>query len=274
MDQFFIRFPDFKKKAVTLSYDDGVIQDRQVVRLLNEHGMKGSFNLNSSSLLDPDTVTGSRPRLTAEEAILLYDGHEIAVHSLTHPFLTQLPANRATWEVLKDRQNLETLFHRIVRGMAYPMGHFDDALVRILENCGIVYARTTVSSRGFDLPSDWLRLQPTCHHDDPELPSLCEQFLALDYPYDSKLFCLWGHGYEFDENDNWDVLERFLDRMGGRNDIWYATGIDICEYMRTAGSLQLSADGRIVFNPSATEVFLEYHGKEIVIRPAETLYLP
>ena len=38
------------KKAVTFSYDDGVTQDRDLIRLLNKYGMKGTFNINSGLL--------------------------------------------------------------------------------------------------------------------------------------------------------------------------------------------------------------------------------
>lgn len=39
-----------KKKAVTFSFDDGVVQDRRAVALLNKYGLKGTFNLNSNYL--------------------------------------------------------------------------------------------------------------------------------------------------------------------------------------------------------------------------------
>lgn len=42
-----IMFPDGKKKALTLSYDDGVEQDRRLVEILNRYGIKATFNINS-----------------------------------------------------------------------------------------------------------------------------------------------------------------------------------------------------------------------------------
>ena len=41
----FLRFPNFRKKAVTLSYDDGVIYDKRLMRILDEYGLKATFNL-------------------------------------------------------------------------------------------------------------------------------------------------------------------------------------------------------------------------------------
>ena len=71
-------FPGGVYKALTMSYDDGCTEDRRLVEIFNRHGIKGTFNINSSWLGNPDTVT-------AEEVRTLYAGHEVATHTLTHP---------------------------------------------------------------------------------------------------------------------------------------------------------------------------------------------
>ena len=43
----FILFPGFKRKALTFSYDDGVRQDKRLVKLFLQHGLKGTFNICS-----------------------------------------------------------------------------------------------------------------------------------------------------------------------------------------------------------------------------------
>lgn len=48
MQQFQMLFPGGKAKALTLSYDDGVEQDLHLIELMKQHGVKGTFNLNSS----------------------------------------------------------------------------------------------------------------------------------------------------------------------------------------------------------------------------------
>ncbi len=47
MSGIFMRFPGGRKKALTLSYDDGVEQDRRLMQIMDAHGLKGTFNLNS-----------------------------------------------------------------------------------------------------------------------------------------------------------------------------------------------------------------------------------
>lgn len=116
-----------KLKAVTFSYDDGVSQDVRLIALLDKYGLKATFNLNSELFgaccnltVKGETVTHNI--LSAEESKKLYTGHEVAVHTLTHPNLTTLPDEEVIRQVKTDRENLSELFGYEVYGMAYPCG--------------------------------------------------------------------------------------------------------------------------------------------------------
>ena len=87
------------------------------------------------------------------------------------------------------------------------------------------------------------------------------------------MFYLWGHSYEFDNNDNWNVIEEFCEYMGGRDDIWYATNIEIYDYVKAYENLQTSVDKKIIHNPSNTDVWAEHNGKVIKIKAGETVTL-
>ena len=39
-------YPNGKRKAFNITYDDGVLQDVRFVELMNKYGLKGTFNLN------------------------------------------------------------------------------------------------------------------------------------------------------------------------------------------------------------------------------------
>ena len=39
-------FPGGKHKVLTMSYDDGRLEDRRLVELFNRYGIRGTFNLN------------------------------------------------------------------------------------------------------------------------------------------------------------------------------------------------------------------------------------
>lgn len=271
-----ILYPYGLRKALTLSYDDGVETDVELLRILDEYGILATFNLNSGCFAPEGTVypKGTIHRRMTKSAIqALFTGtrHEVASHALTHASLSAIPAPRIAHEVLADRENLETLFGTIVRGFAYPYGTYSDEAVSTLRTCGIAYARTVVSTHNFEIPSDWLRLHPTCHHDDPKLNELCDRFLAEKAPFGLKLFYLWGHSYEFEQHNNWEVIRAFCEKMSGKKDIWYATNIEIVDYLNASRQLRTSTDGHIVFNPTSTDIWAENHGEIITIHAGETI---
>jgi len=277
----YMRFPEGKKKALTFSYDDGVEQDIRLMEIFNRYGMKGTFNLNGSHFWEEERTFAEgdihRP-MARRRALEVYGGelgknHEIAIHSYTHPFLDRIPREIAAYETVKDRECLENLFGRIVRGCAYPMGTYSDMTVEVLRNCGIAYARTTVSTGGFGVPNDWLRMPATCHHNDERLFTLADTFLG-DTPncwVDPWLFYVWGHAYEFDINNNWDRIESFCEKMSGRDDVWYATNIEIYDYVQAYNALRFSVEGTMVYNPSALTVWFEYADVSVKVEPGETV---
>lgn len=272
MSTLFMRFPEGKKKALTLSYDDGVKQDVRLIEIMKKYGLKGTFNINSG-LFWPKSSNARR--MTEKQAKELYtdSGMEIAVHGLTHPGLAHLSQARCSYEVIKDRENLEKMFHTIIRGMAYADGSFDDKVVECLKTAGIAYARTAYSSGNFNIPADWLRLVPTCRHKEARLMELARSFVEEEVTRESRLFYLWGHSYEFDDNNNWYIIEEFAEYMGNREDIWYATNIELYEYIEAYNSLIYSVEGHIVKNPTSYTLYFEKNGQTGCINPGEVLYL-
>ena len=274
----YMKLKDGKSKVLTLSYDDGVVQDIRLVEILDRYGLKATFNINSGLYLPEEAVREKfRGRLKRSEALDLYkdSGHEVAVHGVKHAFLPRLKPVEMVSEVLFDRQKLEEDFGTPVRGMAYSYGEYSDEAVDVLKTCGIVYSRTIHSTQSFEFPQNWLTLHPTCHHNNENLMSLAEQFVTGTPRYVAKnqLFYVWGHSYEFDDRDNWHVIERFAEYTGGKEDIWYATNIEIYDYVRAYESLITSVDGKIVKNPTATNVWFLHNGQTYCVKAGETIVL-
>ena len=276
MAQLFMRYPGGKAKALTFSYDDGVDQDIRFIEILDKNGLKGTFNINSARFAPEGKVYAEgqihRP-MTEKRVFELYknSGHEVAVHALTHPHLELMPPERIAYEIVKDRENLENLFGEIIRGMAYPYGTHNDTVVDVLRACGIAYARTTAVTGKFDIPTDWLRLPATCKHTDPKLMEFAKKFADMKVTRDNaRLFYVWGHTYEFEGDNNWHVIEEFAEYMGGRDDIWYATNIEIYEYIEDFKKLVYSVDGKLVKNPTARTLYYYYNGEIDSIAPGET----
>lgn len=276
MAQVFMRFPGGKLKALTFSYDDGVEQDKKLLSIFRKYHLKATFNLNSEQYAPEGTVYPEgqiHRRMTEKEVSELYVGDdiEVAVHGATHPWLDHMPVNMCTRDLLADRENLEKQFGTLVRGMAYPYGTYNDDVVASMRSVGIVYSRTVHSSYDFNMPSDWMRLPATCHHNDPKLMELAKRFVEEPTWGRPAMFYLWGHSYEFEANDNWNVIEEFAEYMANREDIWYATNIEIYDYQDAFKELLFSVDGRIVKNPTAMELWFFLNGKEYSIKPGEVL---
>ncbi|MBE6861730.1 MAG: polysaccharide deacetylase [Ruminococcus sp.] len=220
---------DGKNKALTFSYDDGISQDKRLVEIFNKYGMKCTFNLNSGIMSENGSfIIKDVPvrRLTADECKEIYTGHEIAVHTLTHPSLTELEDNEIRIEIMQDKESLEIIFGTEIFGMAYPYGTFNDKVIRIAEECGIKYSRTVFDAPDFAPQKNLMVYRATCHHKNDKLWELLDSFLSYK-GNDPAIFCLWGHSYEFDVDDNWERIEEFCRRASGHDDIFYGTNSEV-----------------------------------------------
>lgn len=273
----YMRLKDGKSKVFTMSYDDGVVQDIRLSEIMRKNGLKGTFNINSGLYYDEDkdrAVFDGRMKLSEAKELYIGSGNEIAVHGYTHPYLEKLRNEDIIDEIVKDRLSVEHNYGVIAKGMAYPFGTFNDTVIAALKLCGISYARTVNSTGKFDFPSDWLKLNPTCHHNSPDLMKLADMFVENEPKYHNVwMFYLWGHSYEFDQNDNWNVIEKFAEFIGQRKDVWYATNIEIYNYVRAYQSLQTSVDKSIIYNPSDIDVWISLQADVIKIHAGETVYL-
>ena len=166
----YMKLKDGKSKVLTLSYDDGVVQDIRLIKILDQYGIKATFNINSGLYLPEDTQRErfyGRMKLSEAKALYINSGHEVATHALTHPFLDRLKTDAVLAEVMDDRRNIEQQYGTFARGMAYPYGTYNNAVIDALRKCGICYARTIKSTENFNFPENWLEWNPTCHHRNP-----------------------------------------------------------------------------------------------------------
>ncbi len=228
-----------KLKAITFSYDDGVTQDIKLIDLLNKYNLKCTFNLNSelfglpSTLIMGNNQRISQNRIHQNDVKHIYDGHEVAVHTLTHLNLTKLDEKEIIRQVEKDRETLSDLVGYDVIGMAYPGDggvSNDDRVAEIIKNnTGIKYCRTGINTYNFEPQTNLYRFNPTVWSrlEFNKLMQLGEEFINLkaDTP---KIFYIWGHSYEMDfTSDAWVKLEEFFKLISGRDDIYYGTNAQV-----------------------------------------------
>ena len=262
------RWADAKPFAVTFSYDDGRTHDLRLIELLNRYGFKGTFHLNSGTI-------GTPGRVTEDDIRTRYTGHEISVHTVSHPMPVRTPDPVLLDEVLQDRRRLEEITGTIIDGMSYPFGNHDVRVRAVLRACGIIYSRTTRDDRSFGLPEDWLQWNPTCHDRNatPELIDAC--FAAPTWSRNGRLFYIWGHSYEFDREGGWAAIETVLKnvRNAGGDSIWAATNRAIYTYVEAVRGLVFAADASCICNPSATSVWIDVAEQPVVIPAGETVRL-
>ncbi len=269
------RFPGGVHKALTFSYDDGVGQDRRLVDLFNRHGLKATFNLNAGLLhegagwqIGPVRID----RIAASEVKTLYAGHEVAAHGLTHPHLECLSREAMRTELVEDRRALEALVGYPVRGFAYPFGSYSPDVLEMLAACGFAYARTVGATHRFVLPTRPLEWDSTCHHDQ-SLMEDAARFFGMNAAGNPALMYVWGHSYEFDVKDNWGHMEAFCAMAGSSEGVWFATNIEVLDYVTAVRNLQFSVDGSLVRNPSAQPVWISADGESVCVAAGETLRL-
>lgn len=238
-----------KLKAVTLSYDDGVEQDKRLLEILNRYSLKATFNLNSGHFgrkhVHPAWLFGKMnefkvDRIPEDEIREVYRGHEIAAHSLTHPPLHELDDETVIFEIQEDVKNLERITGDKIHGLAYPGASGNNCKGRleklIAENTGLYYGRTAISSFSFDIPENLLTLNPTVSHRELEIrDKLATKFIELeaDKP---QIFYIWGHSYELDADEKiWEGFEQFCEKIAGRDDIFYGTNDEVFKYFNLVG---------------------------------------
>ena len=279
----FMRFPGGKAKAFTMSYDDGKKSDMRFSDIITKHGLKCTFNLTGNELVHDLTDDEIRK-------YMLGRGHEIAVHGLHHIAEGTMLPIEGIQDVLNCRLELEDRFGIIIKGMAYPdtgitnicTGTTYQKIKNYLTELEIAYSRTLRGDNNeFNLPDDWHSWIPTAHHNNPKIMDYIEEFIQLDNTsekaytarFQPRLFYLWGHSYEFDRDDNWQHLEDICAKVSGREDIWYATNMEIYEYVKAYESLSFSANRKRVYNPTLIDVWFYKSGKIYKVASGETIEL-
>lgn len=221
-------------KAVTFSYDDGVTQDVQLIELMNQYNLKGTFNLNShlfgqGKFLCTPNHRYCHYRIRKEDVKELYQGHEIAAHTLTHPNLSTLEDKQIIYEVEQDRLNLSEIAGYEVVGMAYPFGDAGPRVADLIrEGTGIRYCRTVRDTGSFQIPDNLYLLHPTSyHHNFSQMTQLAHQLIEAK-PTQPQVFYIWGHSYEQDGDSRyWTQLEEFFRLISGHDDIYYGTNAQV-----------------------------------------------
>lgn len=195
------------------SWDDGIVSDIRLTEILRRYQVKASFCLTpglyqknrSWGWMDDDREVW---RLARHELIDVYQGFEICSHSMTHPYLTDLPADRLDWELQTSKHILEEIFQRPVRGFCYPFHACNDFVKEAVHRAGYQWARGRELPDGLYSCADPLELHPCCHVLDDDFWGKYERCKSRN-----GLFFFWGHSYEMKDEAMWAGFEAMIERI-------------------------------------------------------------
>ena len=242
------------KKFFTLSFDDGLEQDKLTLKMMRKYGIKGTFNLNSGLFGQKAYIKymnkygfsnapkdAKKPifgkfadadRIPADEIRQVYEGMELATHGVTHANLSKLSPEELRVELLQDKEALQKFTDIPVAGHAFPFGRTNGNVEAFLKENGFLYARGVTSEkakRNFAFPDNPLNFKPTCWHIDDDIERLVDQFITTEPTDGDMLFYMWGHGYEFDFQSLKglrDTYERIFDKIASHDEIIKCTNAE------------------------------------------------
>ena len=192
-------------KYFVFTVDDGTIFDKKVIAIFNKYGIKATFNLNSG-LQDfvwfKDHLEVKRLNLEQDKDI--YIGHEVASHSLTHPYLTSLNDEDIYREIKEDVDNLKRLFNRDIVSFSFPFDSYDERTISIIESVGIKNIILPEIDDSFRFPKDSYHIKVTAWDIDDAL-SKVDNFIKDEH---SELFVYISHSYDYEYSNSYNKLEK------------------------------------------------------------------
>lgn len=253
-------YPGGRKKAFNVTFDDGVTQDVRFVRLLNQYGLKGTFNLNYELteqefewIHESGVVV---KRLPAWFVVDLYDGHEIASHSLTHPSLDHMSEEAILYELGHDKWCLSQLFGREIVGFGVPFDYYDEHIADCARTLGFEYVRTSEESYSYVPPKDPYFWAAGTYHVMPGFYDFVEGFFDTDE--ELALCQIVGHSYDLDIMDLWDYYENLFRRVSDDPDVAPMTNLDLVRYLKAMDSAVIT--DFVIENCSDMDLWFEIHG--------------
>lgn len=266
-------YPGGKTKAFNISYDDGVLQDVRFVDLLNRYGLKGTFNLNYGLMKQGFAWTHECGmvvrRLPESEVLTLYQGHEIASHSYSHPYFDSASETEILKELGADKFFLEKLFGREVAGYATPFYYYSDLMADCVRHCGFEYARISEESNDYSIPENFYWWRGSKIHWSEDLEGFVDGFLSTDQ--ELALCQLVGHSYDLDVYDMWDRMESILKAVSQSPDVWAATHSELVRYLRQMDKAIITPYG--IQNKSDIVLWFRVNGNTIALQSGEGISL-
>jgi peptidoglycan/xylan/chitin deacetylase (PgdA/CDA1 family) len=132
-----LRYP--QKPSVAITFDDGCETDLiAAAPVLREYGFRATFYLTSGFLGTPGYLSADQVR--ALHAL----GFEIGCHSMTHPYLSDLPNAQLKREIVDAKLQIEQIVGHVIEHFSCPGGRYDRRTLEMARRAGF---RTVANSR-------------------------------------------------------------------------------------------------------------------------------
>ena len=205
-------------KAIVLSFDDGTIYDEKFIKLLNKYNLKATLNLNSG--LDnfiwyyEDKFPIKRLNLSLKKELFI--NHEVASHTITHPYITGLSFEDIIKEVEEDRKNLSNIFNQNIESFAIPFDQYNEEIIEIIKNnTKIKNIRIPLFSDSY-IPKSPYHVHINAFYDDIDIYKKLELFSKNNLM--NSMFVIVGHSYEFEVKNDWEKIENLLKYISNLKD--------------------------------------------------------
>lgn len=264
-------YPGGKRKAFNITYDDGVEQDVRFVALLNKYRLKGTFNLNFQLMQEQFSWTHEKGmvvrRLSLEAARHLYNGHEIASHTLTHPYMQSLTDEELYRQIGDDKRRLEEFFGREVAGFGVPFDYYDERIAHCVEACGFEYGRTSEETRSYrpwESPYYW---RTGIFHLSSELDSFVDGF--FETKVELALCQIVGHSYDLDAEHMWSKMEDIFCRVAADESVLPMTHLELVRYLAAMSRAEVNENE--IYNPTTVDLWFRCDERIIHLGPGKRI---
>ncbi len=303
MKRFEVCYPNYSKKAITFTIDDGDIRhDAKLLSILSPAGIRGTFNLTGCRL----------DRYTIEQYRETYRGSEIANHCKAHPYCFADGAEYAFsdepfshecsdvdklyphpnhdglyyihfargWRLIARpelycklvdmaKAEIEDVFgNGTVRDFVWPFGEQKSEMVMShLQERGYRSVRrtgATLDKDAFNIPKDRMSWSYNAVH--LNLLQVAKKYDDIPDDGELKMFAFGVHSVDFERSGNWNDLCTFATLYGNRpTEFWYATVGEIFDYQ--TATMRLSVVDDYIINRADTTIYLKLSGSCITLEP-------
>ena len=213
---------------ITFTWDDGAVEDIKLMNIAIKHNIPSLFFIPATNS-ERNVMPGQSIKAIAE------NNFEIGAHTYSHSYLTTLPLKKAHEEILNGKFFLEQLIGKEIPHFCFPGGHYNPDLIDITKE----YFKTARTADTGVLVNEYkFLIRPTFQFYDRGKKSLIyhsfKSFSELSGLTIKNLFStgyfnfvkdiiwdlndrhgahriiIWGHSWEIEENNLWDILEDFF----------------------------------------------------------------